>query len=348
MTAAEHGGAHSQPGGAHSQHGGLTSQHDSHMHSQQVPHGELPSHTHSHSHSHTIPATSDARWLWAALILLLAFMLAEVVTAWITGSLALLSDAGHMLSDVGAIAIALWVMRLMQRPATARYTFGLKRAEILSAAVNGSTMLVVAGIILVEAIHRLIEPPAVEGGPVLVVAIVGIAVNIVVAWLVARANRASLNIEGAYKHILTDLFGFIGTALAGLVILLTGFTRADAIASLIVVALMLGASYGLLRDAGRILLERAPEGVDVDEVRSHILGLEHVVSVHDLHVWSLSSDLPAISAHVVVSEECFHDGHAAALLDEVQACLIGHFDLEHSTFQFEPAAHAGHEAEMHA
>lgn len=265
----------------------------------------------------------------------------------VSGSLALLSDAGHMLSDVGAIGASLWAISLAARPATGVWTFGWKRAEILSAAGNGITLLVVSGIVGFEAIRRLFDPPAVDGGPVLVVALGGVAVNILAAWILAKANRSSLNVEGAYQHILTDLYGFIGTVIAGIIILTTGYTRADSIASLVVVGLMLHAAWGLLRDSGRVLLEAAPEGMDLDQVRAHVMESEHVHDVHDLHVWTITSNLPTLSAHVVIDDSCFTDGHAPRLLDELQSCLGGHFDVEHSTFQLEPASHADHESEMH-
>lgn len=298
-------------------------------------------------HSHGVSADGDRRYLWAALLLLGAFMVGEVIVAFASGSLALLSDAGHMLSDVGAIAASLWAIRLAARPARGSWTFGWKRAEILTAAGNAITLLVVSGIIGYEAVRRLIEPPEVEGGPVLVVALVGVAVNLVAAWTLAKANRSSLNVEGAYQHILTDLYGFVGTVVAGIVILTTGYSRADSIASLVVVGLMLQAAWGLLRDSGRVLLEAAPEGMELDIVRAHLLENEHVHDVHDLHVWTITSNLPALSAHVVIDDSCFSDGHAPRLLDELQACLVGHFDLEHSTFQLEPASHAAHESETH-
>lgn len=301
----------------------------------------------AHDHAHGVSVDADRRYLIGALLLLGLFMIGEVIVAVASGSLALLSDAGHMLSDVGAIAAALWAMSLAARPAQGAWTFGWKRAEILSAAANGITLFVVAGIVGVEAIHRLLDPPPVEGGPVLVVALVGVIVNIGAAWLLARANRTSLNVEGAYQHIVTDLYGFIGTVIAGLVILLTGWTRADAIASLVVVVLMLHAGWGLLRDSGRVLLEVAPEGVDLDEVRTHLQEVEHVRAVHDLHVWTVTSDLPALSAHVVVDDTCFTDGHTPQLLDQLQGCLHGHFDVEHSTLQLEPASHSGHERDLH-
>jgi cobalt-zinc-cadmium efflux system protein len=252
---------------------------------------------HARGHSHAPGAGADKRYLLIALALLAAFMLGEVIVAVISGSLALLSDAGHMLSDVGAIGGALWAIRLAARPAAGAWTFGWKRAEILSAAGNGITLLVVSGIVAVEAVTRLIHAPRVGGGPVVVVA-------------AARANRSSLNVQGAFRHVLTDLYGFIGTLIAGVIIVATGFTRADAIASLIVVALMLKAAWELLRDSGRILLEAAPKATDLDQVRAHLLANEHVHGLHDLHAWTVTSDLPALSAHIVIDDSCFNDGHA--------------------------------------
>lgn len=313
--------------------------------------GDAATHDHGSGgaarHSHEMNPNADRRYLVVALALLGFFMVGEVVVAVVSGSLALLSDAGHMLSDVGAIGASLWAIRLAARPAAGAWTFGWKRAEILSAAGNGITLLVVSGIVGFEAIRRLIEPPPVAGGPVLAVALTGVAVNVVAAWILAKANRASLNVQGAYQHILTDLYAFIGTAVAGIVILTTGYARADAIASLIVVALMVKSSYGLLRDSGRILLEAAPEDVDLEVIRKHLVDNDHVLDVHDLHVWTLTSNSSALSAHVVVDEACFTEGRAPRLLDELQACVGDHFDVEHSTFQFEPASHGTHEPRTH-
>jgi cobalt-zinc-cadmium efflux system protein len=303
---------------------------------------------HAHGdHAHGVSADADRRYLLIALVLLAAFMLAEIIVAVISGSLALLSDAGHMLSDVGAIGAALWAIRLAARPAAGAWTFGWKRAEILSAAANGITLLVVSGIVAVEAITRLIHPPQVDGGPVVVVATAGIAVNIAVAWVLARANRSSLNVQGAFRHVLTDLYGFIGTVIAGIVILATGWTQADAIASLIVVALMLKAAWELLAASGRILLEAAPKTMNLDDVRAHLLATEHVRDLHDLHAWTVTSSLPALSAHIVIDDACFTEGCVPRLLDQLQSCLAGHFDVEHSTFQLEAAAHASHEPGTH-
>jgi cobalt-zinc-cadmium efflux system protein len=304
--------------------------------------GHRPAGTPGHGHAHGPGPGSDRRQLLVALALLGAFMLAVL-----SGSLALLSDAGHMLADVGAIGGALWAIRLAARPPSGKWTFGWRRAEILSAAANGITLLVVAGIVTAEAITRLIRPPAVDGWPVIVVAVAGVAVNVAASWVLARANRSSLNIEGAFRHVLTDLYGFIGTLIAGIVIVTTGFTRADAIASLIVVVLMAEAAWGLLRDSGLVLLEAAPEDTDLEEVRAHILSVPHVKGVHDLHAWTVTSGQPTLSAHVIVEDSCFQDGHAPRLLDQLQACLAGDFDIEHSTFQLESAAHVGHEPGTH-
>lgn len=295
-----------------------------------------------------MPSGADPRRLIAATGILVAFMACEVTVAFSAHSLVLLSDAGHMLSDVVALAAAWWATRLARRPARGSWTFGWTRAEILSAAANGIMLLVVGGLITFEAIDRLVAPPPVAGAPVLVTALVGIAVNVVVGWVLARAGRSSLNVEAAYQHIVTDVYGFLGAAIAAVVVLTTGFRRADAIASLVVVLLMARAAWGLLRDSGRVLLEAAPESIALDVVRDHLLETPHVRDVHDLHIWMLTSNLPTLSAHVVIDDECFTDSHAPRLLDALQACLVGHFDVEHSTFQLEPASHAGHEGGAHA
>jgi cobalt-zinc-cadmium efflux system protein len=298
-----------------------------------------------HGHAHR---PTDSRLLWVALTLIAVFMVFEVIIALVSGSLALLADAGHMLTDVGAIGASIWAIRLARRPAGGSWTYGFKRSEILSAAVNGITLLVVGGLITYVAIRRLIDPPKVTGAALLVVAGVGIVINLVASMVLARADRTSLNVEGAYQHIVTDAFAFIATLIAGVVIVVSGFRRADPIASLFVVALMVRAAAGLLKRSGRILLEAAPDGVDLEDIRAHIMGAEHVRGVHDLHAWVVTSDLPALSAHVVVDDSCFNDGHAPRILDHLQSCLSGHFDVEHSTFQLESSAHADHEAGAHS
>lgn len=301
-----------------------------------------------HGHGHGIAPNADRRLLLIALGLISAFMAAELIVGLTSGSLVLLADAGHMLTDVLAIAAALWAAHLAAKPATASFTFGLKRAEVLSAAGNGITLLVIAAVIAVEAIRRLIDPPPVGGLEVLVMALIGVVVNVAATWVLASANRSSMNVEGAFQHILTDLYAFIGTAIAGVVILLTGFARADAIASLVVVVLLCYASAGLLRASGRVLLEATPEGLDLTAVRAHLLRLEHVREVHDLHAWSVTSGQPSLSAHLVVDDSCFSSGRAPGVLDAVQACLADHFDLEHSTFQLEAAGRREGEHASHA
>ncbi|MBO1765501.1 cation diffusion facilitator family transporter [Allobranchiibius sp. GilTou38] len=300
-----------------------------------------------HAHSHGVRPGANVRWLWLGLGLLTAYLVAEVVVALLSRSLALLSDAGHLLTDVGSLAVALWAIRLAARPARGAMTYGWKRAEILSAAGNAATLLVVGLIVLIEAVRRLVHPPHVDAAPVLITALVGIGVNIVVAWAVARADRSSLNVEGAYQHILTDLFGFLATAAAAVVILATGWQRADAVASLVLVVLMFRSGLTLARQSSRILLEAAPPGVRISDIREHLLRVDHVRDVHDLHVWTVTSDDHALSAHVVVDEGCFADSHAPQLLDALQACLHEHFDIGHSSLQLEPPTHAAHETAIH-
>ncbi|MEA2341140.1 MAG: cobalt-zinc-cadmium efflux system protein [Solirubrobacteraceae bacterium] len=284
---------------------------------------------HGHGHSHGVTADADRGPLLIALGLILGFMLVEVVAGIAAGSLALLSDAAHMLTDAAALGLALVAMRLARRPAQGAMTFGYRRAEILSAQVNGATLLALGVVIVIEGIHRLVHPPDVAGGTVLVVALAGIVVNLAATWVLARANRDSLNVEGAYQHILTDLFAFIATAVAGAVVLLTGFTRADGLAALLVAALMLHAAYGLLVASGRVVLEAAPAGVDPDAIGRALAAVPGVAEVHDLHVWEVSSGFPALSAHVVVARDA--DCHAARR--ELQVLLQERFGIEHTTLQ---------------
>jgi cobalt-zinc-cadmium efflux system protein len=311
--------------------------------------GHAPGDGHGHGLGHGVASVdADRRALILALALLAAFMAFEVGAAIYANSLALLSDAGHMLVDVGAIALSLFAIRLAARPETGSHTYGMKRAEILAAAANGLALVVVSALVTYDAIVRLLHPGPVRGGVLIVVAVVGLAVNVVATVGVARANRRSLNIEGAYRHILTDLYGFTGTLVAGIVIVASGFDRADAIASLVVVALMLKAAVELLRPALRILLEATPEDIDLAEVRRHLMELPEVQAVHDLHAWTLTSSLPILTAHIVVTDDCFTTGEAGRVLDHLQDCLCGHFDVAHSTLQFESVGHIEHELGGHA
>jgi cobalt-zinc-cadmium efflux system protein len=300
-----------------------------------------------HGHEHRVSAASDARFLLVALALIVTFMVVEVVFVVAAHSVALLADAGHMLTDAGALGASVVAARLVQRPATERHSFGLFRAEILAAATNGITLLLVAGLVTYESVRRLVDPPAVRGGVLAAVAIVGVLVNVAATFALSRANRESLNVEAAFQHIVTDLYAFAGTVIAGVVILLTDFRRADPIASLVVAALMVRAALRLLQPALHILTEATPDDVEIAEVRRHILQLPDVLEVHDLHIWALTSGLPVLSAHVVVTDACIASGAVPRLLDHLQDCLAGHFDVGHSTFQIEPAEHAAHETGLH-
>jgi len=322
--------------------------HDATGHDPDHASDHAPGHDHASGHTHDLSAESDHRYLTITLGLLIAFMAFEVATAFLSHSLALLADAGHMLADVGAIAGSLVALRLAARPETGSHTFGMKRAEILAAAGNGITLVVVAALVIFESVVRLVHPVAVHGATLIVVAGVGVAVNVVATLTLAKANRRSLNIEGAYRHVVTDLYGFIGTVVAGIVIVTSGFSRADSIASLAVVALMLKAAVGLLRPALRILLEATPEDIDLEEVRRHLLELHEVASVHDLHAWTLTSSLPILTAHVVVTDDCISRGDIGRVLDHLQGCLAGHFDVAHSTLQLEAIGHIDHELGGHA
>jgi cobalt-zinc-cadmium efflux system protein len=284
-----------------------------------------------HDHGHTHVHTDDARRLTLALVLILGLMAGELVAGILASSLALLSDAAHMLTDAGAIALALFASRLAQRPARGGFTFGFRRAEILSAQLNGATLVALAVVIVVEGIGRIVDPPEVEGLVVLVVALVGIAVNLAATMVLAGAERRSLNVEGAFQHVLTDLFAFVATAIAGAVVLATDYSRADGIAALVVAALMLRSGFGLLRDSGRVLLEAAPRDLDPEEIGRALAAEHHVVEVHDLHVWEVTSGFPAISAHVTVRAGCDTQAHRRQLSE----LLADRFGITHSTLQVE-------------
>ena len=292
-------------------------------------------HDHAHEeggrggHSRGVAEDADSKRLAAALALIVSFMAVEVVVGILVHSLALLSDAAHMLTDAGALAMSLVVIRLIARPAGGNLTFGLKRSEILSAQANGATLLVLAGLIVYEGVHRLITPPKPGGLAILVVALVGIAVNLAATWQLSKANRESMNVEGSFQHLVTDLAAFALTAVAGAVILATGFRRADGIAALAIAAIMLRAAYGLLRDSGRVLLEAAPGGMSVEEIGNALVSHPHVASVHDLHVWEIGSGFPALSAHVLVhaGDDCH------SIRRELEQMLAERFGIEHSTLQ---------------
>jgi cobalt-zinc-cadmium efflux system protein len=281
-------------------------------------------------HEHEGTPDADPRWLGGALAIILAFMCGEVMAGIAARSLALISDAGHMLTDAAALALVLITMRLGARPPRGGYTFGLKRAEILSAQANGITLVLLSVWLAYEAIRRLITPPAVQGGVVLGVALVGVCVNLLATLMISRAGgRGSLNVAGAFAHIVTDVYAFAATALAGLVVLVTGFGRADAIATLVVVALMLRAGMSLLRDSGRIFLEAAPSGLDPAAVGGAMAARPCVSEVHDLHIWEITSGMPAASAHVLVTDG--QDCHAVRA--DLESVLAQQYGITHTTLQ---------------
>src|SRR4051794_26501811 len=283
---------------------------------------------HDHDHAH---GSAGRRALTIALVLIVGLMAGEVVFGVAAGSLALLADAGHMLTDAAALGLALVAAAYAGRPARGRWTFGFRRLEILAAHVNGITLLVVGGVIVFSAIRRLISPQDVRGGVVLVVALAGVAVNLVATALLARSSRESLNVRGAFLHLATDLAAFAGTAVAGVVVLATGWNQADPVASLLVALLIFWSSYSLLRESTRILLDVAPE--EPREVADAMLGVPGVSQVHDLHVWTVGSGFPSVSAHVLVEPGA--DCHA--LRRELAQLLDERFSLGHSTLQVDHA-----------
>jgi len=276
-----------------------------------------------------VAENADRRWLSIALALIIGFMLVEVVVGVIARSVALLSDAAHMLTGAASIVLALIAIRLSARPARGGYTYGLKRSEILSAQANGLSLLLLGAYLGYEAVERLIDPPEVTGGLVLIVALAGIVVNLAAAWCMSKANRSSLNIEGAFQHVLNDLYAFIATAIAGLVVVTTGFARADAIAGLIVVVLMIKAGVELLRASGRVLLEAAPAGVEPDEIGGLLAAHAEVAEVHDLHVWQITSGEVSLSAHVLVAAE----GDCHAVREGLEEVLREEYGITHTTLQ---------------
>jgi cobalt-zinc-cadmium efflux system protein len=285
----------------------------------------------AHDHDHGVRVDAEVRPLAIALALIVGFMAVEVAVGIVADSLALLSDAAHMLIDAAALALSVWAARLARRPAGGRMTFGFRRAEILSAQANAITLLVLGALIVFEAVQRLTSPPDVDAPPVVFTALAGAAVNLVAIWQVARANRENLNVEGSFRHLVTDFFAFAATVVAGTVIWITGFDRADAIASLGVAASMLYAALPLLRRTGRVLLEAAPEGVRPEDVTRAISTHPGVTSLHDLHVWEISSGFPSLSAHVLVARD--EDCHR--IRRELETLLHERFGLDHTTLQVE-------------
>ena len=302
---------------------------------------------HAHGHDHAANLANRSR-LWTAITIVAVVLVVEVIGAVLSGSLALFADAGHMLSDLTGLLVALVATIVAARPATDLQTFGSRRAEVFGALINGLILLVVVIAIVVEAVQRLIDPPpGVQGGLMLAVAIIGAVANTAALLVLRRGARDSINMRGAYLEVLGDLVGSIAVVVAAIVILTTGFERADAIASLAIAVLILPRALALLRDVLRVLSQSAPKGTDVALIREHVLSKEGVVSIHDVHVWSITPGSNVFSAHVVVKPSVFREGRTDQLLDSLCDCLAEHFDVAHSTFQLEPAEHADHEVEQH-
>jgi cobalt-zinc-cadmium efflux system protein len=296
-----------------------------------------------HAHSHEAGRAEDRRRLMLVLVVTVAVMAVEVVGALLSGSLALLADAGHMLSDAAAVTLALSASYVATRPPTSRRTFGLQRAEILAALVNAVVLLVVCSFLAYSGVRRLLDPVPVEAELMLGFAVVGLLANAGSLALLARRRSASLNMRGAYLEVLSDLLGSAAVVVAAAVVLTTGYTRADPVASLVIAAMILPRSFSLLREATDVLLEATPRHVDLGDVREHLLGVPGVVDVHDLHVWTITSGVPVLSVHVAVTDACLEQRGVGSLLDELSGCIASHFAVDHATFQIEPESHRGHE-----
>lgn len=296
-----------------------------------------------HEHGHAAGRAVDRTRLKLVLGVTLVVIVLEVVGAILSGSLALLADAGHMVTDAAAVTLALSASYVAALPATSRRTFGFHRAEILAALVNAVVLLVVCSYLVWSGVRRLVDPVPVEADLMLAFAVVGLAANAVSLGLLARRRDSSLNMRGAYLEVLSDLLGSVAVVAAALVILGTGFVRADPIASLVIAAMILPRSFTLLREAVDVLLEASPRGVDLDEVRAHLAAVPGVVDVHDLHAWTITSGMPVLSVHVTVTDRVVEERGVCELLDELSGCVAGHFDVDHATFQIEPESHRSHE-----
>lgn len=283
-------------------------------------------------------SASSRRLLAISLTLTATVMIVQVVGALLTGSLALLADAAHMFTDASALVIALIAATVAARPADDRRTFGYQRAEVFGALINAVILIALATVVAVQGVQRLLNPSEVEvaGGLMLVVAVVGLVANAVSMWLLSRAQRTNLNVRGAYLEVMGDLLGSLMVIIAAGVILVTGWMPADALASLFIAAMIIPRAVVLLKEVFSVLAESAPKGMAVGEIRTHLLGYDGVVGVHDVHVWQLTRGAPVFTAHVSVRPDLLAEGRSAALLSEMQACLADHFDVAHSTFQIEP------------
>src|SRR4051794_22681076 len=298
---------------------------------------------HGHEHGHETGRAVDRSRLWLVLAVTCVVAVVELVGAVLSGSLALLADAGHMFTDTAAIVLALSASYVATLPPTPRRTFGYHRAEILAALINAFVLLGVCGYLAYAGVRRLLDPVAVEASQMLVFAVVGLVANLLSVGLLAARREQSLNMRGAFLEVLSDAAGSAAALVAGIVILTTGFDRADPIASLLIAVLILPRAWSLLRDCLHVLLESAPPGLDVDVVRQHLFGAEGVTDVHDLHAWSITSGMPALSAHVTVTNEALGSLGVGRILDELGECVATHFGIDHATFQVEPESHQEHE-----
>lgn len=305
---------------------------------------------HGHGHGHAEMAGVDRKRLLIALCLTSTVMVAEIIGALMSGSLALLADAGHMLTDAAGLLIAFIAATLAMRPPTQARTWGYRRAEVLAAALQASVLLAVGVFVIVEGIRRLFAPPEIASGTMVIFGIIGLVANIISLAVIYSARGNTMNMRAAFLEVLNDALGSVAVIVAAIIIATTGWGRADAIVSLLIGTLIIPRTLKLLKETVEVLLESTPRGLDLAEVRRHLLELPHVQEVHDLHASQIATGLPVLSAHVVVQDDCFQDGHAPRVLDELQACVAMHFTLsvEHSTFQIEPASHRGHEVAAHS
>jgi len=305
-------------------------------------------HAHSHDHTTTTAAGAHRGRLAVVFAITLVVLAIEVVGGLVSGSLALLADAAHMGSDAAGVGLTLLAVWFASRPPTTRRTFGYQRLEILAAVANAVILLGAATLITIEAVRRLRDPEPISTGLVLVFAVVGLVANVVSLLVLRGADRSALAIRGAALEVMADALGSVAVIVAALVIRFTGWLQADAVVSLLIAALIVPRTVRLLKEATDVLLEAAPPGVDMSHVRQHILSCGGVVDVHDLHAWTITSGVPVLSAHVVVDETVLAHTGVGPVLDRLQACLSGHFDVEHSTFQIEPHGHRDHEDATHA
>ena len=308
------------------------------------------SHNHSQGHSHNHGAGASRGRLLVALCLSATVLVAEIVTALLTGSLALLADAGHMLTDVAGLATALTAAHLSTHPATDRSTWGMRRAEVIGAALQAGALAVVGVFVAFKAVHNLLAPPPVEASGMLAMGVIGLAANVLALLVLSRGrghdgHGENLNMRAAFLEVVNDALGSVGVIVAAAVAR-TGWTRADAVASLLIAVLILPRAVTLLRSALGVLMDFTPRELDLAQVRSHMLGIDHIEEVHDLHAWTVASGMPVLTAHVVVRDECLRDGHTEEILDRLQGCVAEHFPvkIQHATLQLEPVSHLEHEA----